>query len=364
MLAEQAKLAIVSLDRAAFRQATAAPAAAAAALERPADASVVPDTAEAGGSGGGSIGDSSSGMQLDVGSLAACADADALLCLAAVADHAAQQLAPVLAAVPRSGGGSISSEGQPRATKQRRPRQPLSVTVGQLRVVQPLYAPDRGRDMVVEVAAVHAVVGAQQGCQHSVSTAGAALNMDGTPVLRWRQLAASLRLPGPAASGSRLAAPLLAAETAAAGGVGAAPADADAGSESQEQGQPQPDVGGSPASYDAYHRARLEAWLEADAATAPSAAAAAEGGQRQTQDAAAAAALGCGPASILDARFRCAFLQFGMPPGASRGMGQQTPVPVQALPPVYSVRANSHSPPHPAPHIPLHRPGPAAARSW
>lgn len=266
--AEQARAAVVSLDSATYRQA---------------------DAAEAGVAARDSV--------LKVGSLAACCDADALLCLAATADHAAQQLAAALAAAPAAGRPVRRRSRQGPARAQR--RQALRVSVGQLRVAQLLYAPDRCRDMVLEVAAVEAVLGAEGGCQHGASTATAVLSMAGTPVLRWRELAASLRLPQAAGGdGGRLTAQPL---------VPLAPPDAatprggDEAGDAQEV-QPEPgsaggSVGDGGGSYEAYHRARLEAWLDADAATAPSAAR--DGG-------AAAAALGAGPASVMDVRVRWA----------------------------------------------------------
>ncbi|KAL4444145.1 hypothetical protein ABPG75_011882 [Micractinium tetrahymenae] len=243
-LKEQAKAAVLTIDSAEFRQA-----------------------------GGSAAGDSLGGMQLEIGAVAAAADADALLCLVAVADSAAHQVAAVLAAAPPR---SLSPRSRRRGTDQAHPSQQrhLSVSLGSLRLAQPLCA---GRDMALEVAAVHAMLGAQQGCRHSVSTAGAVLTVDDKPVLRWRHLAASLALPEPAAG--RLAArplpPALAPSPVA--------------QQAQQAGP-----GGS-LGFEAYHRARLQAWLDADAATAPARA------SRASSNDAAAAALGAGPASILDA---------------------------------------------------------------
>jgi hypothetical protein len=230
-------------------------------------------------------------MHLDIGAVAATADADALLCLAAVADSAAQQLAPVLAAAaPRRGSGG--SGGRPRQQKQQQhgqQRRTLSISLGYLRFEQPMCAE---RDMALEVDAVRAVVGAQRGCCHSLATGVATLTMRGKAVLRWRQLAVALQLPAPdeAARGAgRLVPPSLPRPPEGAGAAKQRPASAAA------EGA----AAGGEAGREAYHRARLEAWLDADAATAP------PGSGAAADDAAdagvAAAALGAGPASILDA---------------------------------------------------------------
>ncbi len=216
------------------------------------------------------------GLQLEVGTVAATADADALLCLLAVADSAAHQVATALAAAPPRTPSPRSRRRTSRAPPAQRH---LSLSLGSLRLAQPLCA---GRDMAVEVAAVHAMLGAQQGCRHSVSTASAVLTVDDKPVLRWRHLAASLALPEPAAG--RLAARRL------------PPAlFPTPGSQQAQQGGVDGSLG-----FDAYQRARLEAWLDADAATAPTRA------SKGSCEDAAAAALGGGPASVLDATIRCA----------------------------------------------------------
>ena len=265
--AEQATAVVLSVDAARFEP----PSAASAASE------------------GGDV----AAARLELGAVAATVDADALLCVAAVADSAAQQLMAALAAAPP----------RPAASKRRRAKatsqpHPLAVSLRRLSVAQPMSAE---RDMVLEVAAVHAVVGASGGRQHSVRTGGAALSMLGKLVLRWRQLVATLQLPE---AGGRLAAQPLPepwpAEAAAGsdegeGGAGGAPGAGVAASADAT-----PAAGGF--GWDAYHRARLGAWLEADAATAPGAAqpSAAEAAAER----AAAAALGAGPASVLDASVR------------------------------------------------------------
>ena len=229
-----------------------------------------------------------SAMQLQLGAVAATADADGLLCLAAVADSAAQQLASAMAASAASGGAA--QPAQP--AKPRRPRAPtqpraLALTVGRLRLEQPLC---EDRDVAVEVSSVHAVLGTQRGTHHSVHSAGAVLSMRGKPIIQYRQLEATLRLPEAGGTGGArlpvqpLAQPWPAAAAQGADGVNGAPAGAAAGAE------PEP-----ASSLEAYERARLEAWLDADAATSPATAPA---------DAVAAAALGAGPASILDAHIR------------------------------------------------------------
>lgn len=211
--------------------------------------------------------------------------------MAAVADSAAQQLMAALAAAPPR--PASPQRRRPKAAKQ---PQPLAVHVRQLSVAQPMSAV---RDMVLEVAAVHAVVGANGGTQHSVRTGRAVLSMLGKPVLRWHQLATTLRLPE--GDGRLQAQPLPEPWPAAAaedGGEGAG-IGSDAGPVAEESsGAP---AAGSP-SWEAYHRARLGAWLQADAATAPGAdsQSAAEAAAQE----AAAAALGAGPASILDATLR------------------------------------------------------------
>ena len=249
---EHAKATVLSVDEATVHIAAAAAAA----------AEEVPPPASNGGEG--------TSLRLELGAVAATADADAVLCLAAVADSAAQQLTAALAtAPPRSSGASR----QTRWPAQPQQRQPLAVTIRQLHVAQPMSAE---RDMIVQVDAVHAVLGAQGGSRHTVRTGAATLSMLGTPVLRYRQLSATLQLADPSSSGGRLQVqplappwPEAAADTAAAAS------------------------GISSGGYDAYHRARLEAWLASDAATAP--------GAGRDADAAAAAALGTGPASVLDA---------------------------------------------------------------
>lgn len=248
--AEQAKAALLTIDSTELRQ--------------------------AGSSADGHAYDS---LRLEVGAVAATADADALLCLLAVADGAAHQVAAALAAAPPR---TPSPRPRRRSLQARPPQRQLSVSVGSLRVAQPLCA---GRDMAVEVAAVHAMLGTQQGCRHSVSTASAVLTVDDKPVLRWRHLAASLALPEPAAG--RLAArPLPPALSPSPGAQ-----------------QEQQDAAVGSLGFDAYQRARLEAWLDADAATTPARA------SRASSDEAAAAALGAGPASVLDATIRCALAQ-------------------------------------------------------
>jgi hypothetical protein len=262
-LKEQATAVVLSVDAAKFVQ----PSSAAATAEGP--------TADA------------AARQLELGSVAVTADADALLCMAAVADSAAQQLMAALAAAPP----------RPASPKRRRSKpakqpQPLAVRVGQLSVAQPMSAE---RDMVLEVAAVHAVVGSCGGTQHSLRTGSALLSMLGKPVLRWRQLATTLRLPE--GDGHLAVQPLpepwpaTAADDSGEGGAGsvdlAAPAEAVTDTPA-----------GSP-SWEAYQRARLGAWLQADAATAPGAAS--QSAAEAAAEEAAAAALGAGPASILDA---------------------------------------------------------------
>lgn len=270
--AEQAKVTVLSLDEAVFLPAEAA-------------------TAEPTPSSNSSSGGDANVMHLQLGAVAATADADALLCLAAAADSAAQQLSAALAAAAANGTGVAQTPPKPRRPKA--PKQPraLAITVRQLRLEQPMSAE---RDMAVEVTAVHAVVGAQHGSRHSVHTDSAVLTMLGRPVLRWRQLAATLRLhDGSGGSGTDsgrlpvqpLPLPWPAASAVAEGVQQAAP-PAEARTEAT----------GS-RSFDAYHRARLGAWLDADAATSPAAA--------SPVDAAAAAALGAGPVSILDANVRC-----------------------------------------------------------
>lgn len=222
-------------------------------------------------------------MQLQLGAVAATADADGLLCLAAVADSAAQQLASAMAAAAGgSGAAPLPKSRRPKAPKQPRA---LALTVGRLRVEQPLCA---DRDIAVDVSSLHAVVGTQRGSRHSVRTADAVLSMRGKPIIRYRQLEAALQLSDSSSTdGVRLPVqPLPHPWPAAApegGGADGMPAAAASGGEA-----------GS--SREAYERARLEAWLDADAATSPAAGAGAG---------AAAAALGAGPASILDAHVRC-----------------------------------------------------------
>ncbi len=262
-IAEQAPAVVLSLDAAKFVQ---------------------PSSAALGTAG--SAGDAAA-RQLELGAVAVTADADALLCMAAVADSAAQQLMAALAAAPPR--PASPKRRQAKAAKQQRP---LAVHVEQLSVAQPMSAE---RDMVLEVAAVHAVVGGGGGTRHSLRTGCAVLSMLGKPVLRWRQLETTLQLPQ---GDGRLPVqplsepwPAAAAEDGgeeACGDGAAAPAGEMAGSGA---------AAGSP-SWEAYQRARLGAWLKADSATAPGAA-------LQPADDAAAAALGTGPASILDAALRC-----------------------------------------------------------
>lgn len=274
------------------------------------------------GKSGGSSGGGEGAAQLDIGCLSACADADALLCIVAVADHAAHQLAPVLAAATSDSGGTRGVARAPKQpTAKRRLGGLLCLTVGRVVAEQPLYT--AGRDMAVEVTSLRVVVGDEAGCLHSLSTAATVLCMAGSPVLRWRQLEAALKLPRPApgggSGGTRLAALPLPPVPPPAGQAGAASAAARAVDDGlfPLDGQPpelaasgQPPGSGS-SSYEAYHRARLEAWLEADAATAPSGGAAQASGSGGGMGA-AAAALGSGPASTLDVVIRWAALRFGV----------------------------------------------------
>ena len=269
--AEQAKVSVLSLDSATLRQA--------AVVLTSADNDTGP----------------SSSMQLDIGAVAATADADALLCLVAVADSAAQQLAPVLAAAAPRGGSGSGGGGRPRKQKQQQQgqqRRGLSISLGYLRFEQPMCAE---RDMALEIDAVRAVVGAQQGCLHSLATGVATLTMHGKAVLRWRQLAVALQLPaadGAAGGACRLVAPSLPRLPAGAGTAKQRPASAAA------EGA----VSGGEAGREAYQRARLEAWLDLHAATAPAGgSSAADNG---SDGGVAASALGAGPASILDASIR------------------------------------------------------------
>lgn len=230
--------------------------------------------------------------RLELGAVTATADADALLCVAAVADSAAQQLmAALAAATPR-----------PAAPKRRRPKaatqqRPLAISVRQLSMAQPMSAE---RDMVLELAAVHAVAGASGGRQHSLRTGGATLTMLGKPVLRWRQLAATLQLPE---AGARLTAQPLPKPWPADAAAGDGEGEGDGGTAGAQEAA---GADAAPAAgrlgWDAYHRARLGAWLEADAATAPGAAEASAAEAAAEQE--AAAALGAGPASVLDASVR------------------------------------------------------------
>lgn len=230
--------------------------------------------------------------QLELGAVAVTAAADALLCMAAVADSAAQQLMAALAAAPPR--PPSPKRRRAKAAKQQRP---LAVHVGQLSVAQPMSAE---RDMVLEVAAMHAVVGASGGMQHSVRTGGAVLSMLGKPVLRWRQLATTLQL-APDSVGRLPAQPLMEPWPLAAADDGSEKASGDGAAAPAAEGTADCTMAGSP-SWEAYHRARLGAWLQADAATAPGAAS--QSVAETAADKAAAAALGVGPASILDASVR------------------------------------------------------------